>query len=109
MTTAISERTVRRLTRERDAARAEVDVLKEKLAQTRKRSRRNRPAGSTPMEELLQARTEQEATAEILRAINASRSDPRPVFDTIVACAERLFPGRRASVRVVEGSNLVVK
>jgi transcriptional regulator with GAF, ATPase, and Fis domain len=57
--------------------------------------------------ETKEALERQTATAEILKVISSSPTDERPVFDAIVASAERLFTGRWATVWILDGGNLV--
>ena len=59
--------------------------------------------------ETQEALERQTATAEILKVISSSPTDDQPVFDAIVESAERLFAGRRASVRIAEGGNLILR
>jgi len=58
-----------------------------------------RPVKRSP--ELKEALAQQAATAEILKVIEASRGDAQPVFDAIVRCAARLFPGCNAGVTML--------
>src|SRR4029077_7835891 len=54
--------------------------------------------------DLKEARAQQAATAEILKVIASSPSDVQPVFDAIVASANRLIGGFSAGVfRLVDG------
>ncbi len=57
--------------------------------------------------ETKEALERQTATAEILKVISSSPTDEQPVFDAIVASADRLFTGRRASLRILDGDRLV--
>ena len=102
-----SERKVKRITRERDAARAEAAELARKLAETRKRSRflARRQAGELT-DALARSEERQQATAEILRIISGSVTDAKPVFDAILASILRLFHGFDASVWLVDGDHI---
>jgi len=97
---AISERKVKRLTRERDAAREEAEALKQKLAQARKKLRLVARTTATPAPgrksdpailELARARAEQQAAADVLRIVSKSLTDTKPVFDAILESARTLF------------------
>ena len=59
--------------------------------------------------ETKEALDRQTATAEILKVISSSPTDDQPVFDAIVESAERLFAGRRASLRIVDGDKLILR
>src|SRR5687768_9082644 len=50
-----------------------------------------------------ESRDQQAATAEILRVIATSPSDPQPVLDAIVNSASRLSASSRVSLYVIEG------
>jgi hypothetical protein len=56
--------------------------------------------------QLAEARAQQAATAEILRVIGASQTDPRPVFDAIMRSAVRLCEGLFGGVFRVDGDML---
>src|SRR4029453_9261945 len=59
---------------------------------------------SDPSKDLTEARQQQEATAEILKVIASSPSDMQPVFDAIVASANRLIGGHPTVViRFIDG------
>ena len=102
------ERKVKRLTRERDAARARAEDLARRLADVRKRSR---VLARQQIEQLTGAlslsQKEQVATAEILRVISGSLGDPQPVFEAILASLLRLFDGFDASVWLVQEDHVV--
>jgi len=66
-----------------------------------------RPVKRSP--ELKEALAQQAATAEILKVIEASRGDAQPVFDAIVRCAARLFPGCNAGVTMLEDDKLYLR
>jgi hypothetical protein len=54
--------------------------------------------------ELMEAREQQAATAEILKVIASSPDDVRPVFEAIAASAKRLMGGHSAAVfRFIDG------
>ena len=53
---------------------------------------------SDPSKDLKEAREQQAATAEILKVIASSPSDVQPVFDAIVANADRLIGGFSTAV-----------
>src|SRR6478609_2774197 len=53
---------------------------------------------SRPSKDLKEAREQQAATAEILKVIASSPSDVQPVFDAIVANADRLIGGFSTAV-----------
>ncbi|OGA02854.1 MAG: hypothetical protein A3H35_01035 [Betaproteobacteria bacterium RIFCSPLOWO2_02_FULL_62_17] len=59
--------------------------------------------------ETKEALEQQTATAEILKVISSSPTDDQPVFEAIVASAERLFAGRRVGVSVVDGQNTILR
>jgi GAF domain-containing protein/CheY-like chemotaxis protein len=59
--------------------------------------------------ETREALERQTATAAILKVIASSPGDVQPVFQAIVDNAEQLFPGRLASLRTVEGDQLVLR
>ncbi|MBI3374595.1 MAG: GAF domain-containing protein [Betaproteobacteria bacterium] len=59
--------------------------------------------------ETKEALERQTATADILKVISSSPTDEQPVFDAIVESAERLFTGRRAVLRIVEGEKLILR
>ena len=56
-------------------------------------TRVKRRSASDPSKDLKEAREQQAATAEILKVIASSPSDVQPVFDAIVANADRLIGG----------------
>jgi signal transduction histidine kinase/CheY-like chemotaxis protein len=58
---------------------------------------------------LTESLEQQTASAEILKVISSSPTDDQPVFDAIVESAERLFAGRRASLRIVDGEKLILR
>jgi GAF domain-containing protein len=59
---------------------------------------------SDPSKDLTEARQQQAATAEILKVIASSPSDMQPVFDAIVASANRLIGGHTTAViRFIDG------
>src|SRR5262245_2833740 len=58
--------------------------------------------------ELAEAREQQAATAEILRVISSSPTDPERVFAEIAASAGRLCDAYDAAILQVEGNNLKV-
>ena len=62
-------------------------------ARSAKRAPRDRPAAELAAceRELAEARAERAATAEILRTISQSASDPRPAFEKIFDASQRLF------------------
>ena len=113
-----SERRVKRLTRERDAAREENEALMQKLAETRKKLRivsRNKSPAATSIadesvqQELARAREEQRATAEVLRIVSSSVADTQAVFNAIMESVQRLFVGYDSTVWIVEGDMIVIK
>ena len=53
--------------------------------------------------ELAEAREQQTASAEVLRVISASRGDPRPVFEAILANAARLCEAEFSNLLLAEG------
>ena len=57
--------------------------------------------------ELAEARSRQAATAEILRVISQSPTDPQPVFESIVAAAARLLGCAMAAVLLRDGDAYV--
>ncbi len=59
--------------------------------------------------ETKEALERQTATAEILKVISGSPTDDQPVFDAITESAARLFVGRRVSLRIVDGGNLILR
>ena len=59
--------------------------------------------------ETKEALEQQTATAEILKIISASPTNDQPVFDAIVQSAARLFSGRSALLRLVDGDKLVLR
>src|SRR5215813_5732345 len=56
--------------------------------------------------QLAEARAQQAATAEILRVIGISPTDPQPVFDAIVQSARRLLAGHGSALTRVVGDQL---
>ena len=67
-------------------------------------TRVKRRSVSDPSKDLKEAREQQAATAEILKVIASSPSDVQPVFEAIVANANRLIGGYSAGVyRFVDG------
>src|SRR5215813_5438478 len=56
--------------------------------------------------QLAEARAQQAATAEILRVIGTSPTDPQPVFDAIVQSARRLLAGHGSALTRVVGDQL---
>ena len=56
--------------------------------------------------ELAEAREQQAATAEILRVISSSPTDPQPVFAEIATSAARLCDAYDALIRQVDGGVL---
>ncbi len=104
---SVSERKVKRLTRERNAARAEAAELARKLVGTRKRSRVLARRAVELTDGLYRSEERQQATAEILRIISGSRESAQPVFDAILASLLRLFDGFDASVWLVEKDHIV--
>ena len=63
-----------------------------------------RPSVSGPNKDLMEARDQQAATAEILKVIASSPSDAQPVFEAIAASANRLIGGFSSAVfRFVDG------
>src|SRR5262249_47409098 len=64
---------------------------KRRVAPTAIRSNRSSVAGLG--KELKEVREQQAATAEILKVISSSASDVQPVFDAVVANANRLIGG----------------
>ena len=67
-------------------------------------TRVKRRSVSGPSKDLKEAREQQAATAEILKVIASSPSDAQPVFEAIVANANRLIGGHSAVVyRFVDG------
>ena len=61
-------------------------------------TRVKRRSASDPSKDLKEAREQQAATAEILKVIASSPSDVQPVFDAIVASADRLIGGFSTAV-----------
>ena len=61
-------------------------------------TRVKRRSVSDPSKDLKEAREQQAATAEILKVIASSPNDVHPVFDAIVASANRLIGGFSAGV-----------
>src|SRR5262245_33883010 len=57
-------------------------------------------------QQLAEARAQQAATAEILRVIGISPTDPQPVFDAIVQSAQRLLAGHGSALTRVVGDQL---
>src|SRR5215510_6076303 len=57
-------------------------------------------------QQLAEARAQQAATAEILRVIGISPTDPQPVFDAIVQSARRLLAGHGSALTRVVGDQL---
>ena len=67
-------------------------------------TRVKRPSVSDPSKDLKEAREQQAATAEILKVIASSPSDVQPVFEAIVASANRLIGGYTTAVfRFIDG------
>src|SRR5215475_12238589 len=64
------------------------------------------PRGGELDKQLAESRAQQAATAEILRVIGASPTDPQPVFDTIVQSARRLLAGHGSALTRVVGHQL---
>ena len=68
-------------------------------------TRVKRRSVSGPSKDLKEAREQQAATAEILKVIASSPDDVQPVFEAIVASADRLIGGFSTAVyRVIVGS-----
>jgi signal transduction histidine kinase len=65
------------------------------------------PEASTVGGELAEAREQQAATAEILRVISSSPTDPERVFAEIAASAARLCDAYDAAIRQVEGDDML--
>src|SRR4051812_39637636 len=66
---------------------------------------RTRPPASDPIDELKEARAQQEATADILKVIASSPSDTTPVFEAIASSAKRLLGGFSTAVlRFLDGT-----
>ena len=63
-------------------------------------TRAKRGPASGLSKDLKEAREQQAATAEILKVIASSPSDVQPVFDAIVANADRLVGGSSSAVFV---------
>ncbi|WP_296492498.1 GAF domain-containing protein [Rhodoferax sp.] len=61
------------------------------------------------LEELAEARQQQAATAEILKAISASREDIQPVFDVIAEHAVRLCAGQFCAVFHFDGELIHIR
>jgi len=57
--------------------------------------------------ETREALERQTATADVLRAISGSMADPRPVFEKIVECCERLFPADAFALGLVDAQQQV--
>src|SRR5712671_258115 len=67
-------------------------------------TRVKRRSVSDPNKDLKEARAQQAATAEILKAIACSPSDVQPVFEAIVGSAKRLLGGHTSALyRIVDG------
>ena len=64
---------------------------------------------SHALEELAEARQQQAATAEILKAISASREDAQPVFDVIAEHAVRLCAGQFCAVFHFDGELIHIR
>jgi GAF domain-containing protein/CheY-like chemotaxis protein len=58
-------------------------------------------------DETREALERQTATAEVLQVIGSSMADPKPVFEKIVECCERLFDARAFGVGIVDDAGLV--
>src|SRR5215510_727634 len=58
--------------------------------------------------ELAEAREQQTATAEILRVISSSPTDPQRVFSEIAASAARLCDAYDVVIRQVDGGSLLL-
>ena len=90
-------------------ARNETPAKGRKTTRTKRRiapaaTRVKRRAVSDPSEDLKEAREQQAATAEILKVIASSPSDVQPVFEAIVANADRLIGGFSTAVYRFVGS-----
>ena len=110
---AVSDRKMNRLTRERDEAREQNEALKQKLADSRKRSRTLAIANASLVDELearnkditemLERRT---ATDDILSVMSRSPTDRQPMLETIAEHASRLCHNENCRVFLREGDRI---